>query len=44
MCCGKKRERWIVQLPNGQKVTKASESQAERYAAAHPGATYSKVS
>jgi hypothetical protein len=43
MCsCGKKRERWIVTLPGGLKVSKSSESQANAFAAKHPGAIVQK--
>ncbi len=43
MCsCGKK-ERWIVVLPSGMKITKSSESQAKTFADKHPGATYAKA-
>lgn len=36
-------ERWIVKMPNGLEVSKASEVQAANYAAKHPGATYKKA-
>lgn len=39
MCaCGKKRERYIVQLPGGLKITKTSQAAARAFAAKHPGA------
>lgn len=41
--CGSKRERWVVTLPNGLKVSKTSESLAAAFADKHPGATYKKV-
>lgn len=44
MCaCNKKRERWIVKLPTGLKIAKASEHQARVFAEKHPGATYEKA-
>jgi hypothetical protein len=44
MCnCGAKRERWVVILPTGMKITKSSESQAKVFADKHPGATYHKA-
>ena len=47
MCCGRKdgqaRERWVVTLANGLKVTKSSEVQARKYADKHPGATFKKL-
>jgi hypothetical protein len=42
-CGGNKRERWVVVLPTGMKITKSSESQAKAFAAKHPGSTYSKA-
>lgn len=42
--CGKKRERYVVTLPGGLRVTKPTESAAKAYAAKHPGATVSKPS
>lgn len=45
MCsCNKKRERWVVTLPTGMKVTKSSESSAKAYADKHPGSSYKKAS
>jgi hypothetical protein len=41
--CGKKRERWIVTLPGGMKITKSSEQAAKVFADRHPGATYAKA-
>lgn len=43
-CGGAKRERWIVTLPSGMRITKSSESQAKSMADKTPGATYVKVS
>ena len=43
MCGCQKRERWVIVLPTGMKITKSSEAQAKAFAAKHPGATYSKA-
>ena len=44
MCsCNKARERWIVQLPTGMKLTKSSEAQAKALADKTPGAKYWKA-
>lgn len=43
MCGCAKRERWIVVLPSGMKITKSSETQAKIFAGKHPGATYAKA-
>lgn len=40
--CGKKRERFVVKLPGGLKITKTSEAAAVAYAAKHPGSTVTK--
>jgi hypothetical protein len=42
-CGGGKRERWVVTLPNGMKVTKSSEAVAKSFADNYPGATYVKL-
>jgi hypothetical protein len=42
-CGGKKRERWIVTLKNGMKITKSSEQQAKSFAEKHVGAQYKKA-
>jgi hypothetical protein len=42
-CGGRNRERWIVVLPSGMKITKSSENQAKAMAAKTPGATYHKA-
>jgi len=36
--CGKKREKFTVQLPGGLRITKTSEAAAVAFAAKHPGA------
>lgn len=36
--CGGKREKFIVQLPGGVKITKTSRIAADQFAAKHPGA------
>lgn len=36
--CGKKREKYVVQLPGGLRITKTSEAAARDFAAKHPGA------
>ena len=47
MCCGRggdrKRERWIVTMPNGTEVPKDSQVQAENYSRKHPGSTIRKA-
>ena len=43
--CGKgkaKRERYVVTLPGGLKVTKTSEAAAVSFSAAHPGSKVTK--
>ena len=36
--CKKKRERYVVQLPGGLRITKTSQAAALAFAAKHPGA------
>jgi len=43
--CGKgkaKREKYVVTLPGGMKVTKTSEAAATSFSAAHPGSKVTK--
>jgi len=42
-CKGKNRERFTVVLPGGLRITKASEAEALRFAAKHPGSTVKKA-
>ena len=43
MCGCAKKERWVVVLSSGMKITKSSEAQAKTFADKHLGATYSKA-
>lgn len=43
MCTCRERERWIVTLATGTKITKWSKSQADALMKRHPGATAVKA-
>lgn len=43
MCsCNKKREKFVVTLKGGIRITKSTEAAATAFAAKHPGATVTK--